>query len=208
MAIPAFVRMVDRAPSAATSSRVEIALPSESSTERCWAPPGGENFVTADVRNSTPTSFAFATSASTRSRFSIMWANGSPGSMSPPKVRKTGRTASSSRLSVMAISMIGCAFALTLSQTPRASNSRRAAATIAEARSSPDWRAPSAGSATTTENDGPSACRKAIASERPAKLPPAISTSTSLRAMIGSRIAAARQPHLYAPSSYHACRRA
>ncbi len=38
-----------------------------------------------------------------------MWANGSPGSTSPSKVRKTGRTASCRRLSVMAMSRIGWA---------------------------------------------------------------------------------------------------
>ena len=38
--------------------------------------------------------FAFSTSASTSGGFSIMWANGSPGSTSPAKVRKAGRTAS------------------------------------------------------------------------------------------------------------------
>ena len=66
-----------------------------------------------------------------------MWANGSPGSTSPPKVRNTGRTASSSRLSVTTMSRIGCASAATRCQTPIVSNSRRAAATMADARSSP-----------------------------------------------------------------------
>ena len=61
------------------------------SHDRAFAKP-----LTAPARRSTPSSFAFATSASTRCRFSTMCANGSPGSTSPPKVRKVGRTASSS----------------------------------------------------------------------------------------------------------------
>ncbi len=65
-----------------------------------------------------------------------MWANGSPGSTSPAKVRKVGRTASPSLLSVTTMSRIGWASAATACQTPMVSNSRRAAATIAEARSS------------------------------------------------------------------------
>ena len=69
------------------------------------------------------------------------------------------------------------------SQTPSVSNSRRTDATMAEARSSSAWLAPSAGSASVTANDGPSACRKAIARVRPANPPPAISTSVVLRAM-------------------------
>ena len=79
-----------------------------------------------------------------------MCANGSPGSTSPPKVRKVGRTASSSLLSVTTMSRIGCASAATASQTPIASNSRRAAAAIAEARGSFEVAAPSAGSTTVT----------------------------------------------------------
>ena len=68
--------------------------------------------------------------------FSIMWANGSPGSTSPAKVRNTGRTASFSLESVTTMSRIGCAFAATASHTPSVSNMRRAAAAIAEARGS------------------------------------------------------------------------
>ena len=62
-----------------------------------------------------------------------------PARLRRAKVRNTGRTASSSRLSVTTMSRIGCASSATLSQTPSVSNSRRAAATIAEARSSPAW---------------------------------------------------------------------
>ena len=101
-------------------------------------------------RRSTPSAFAFSTSASTSSRFSIMCANGSPSSTSPPKVRNVGRTASSSLESVTTMSRIGCASAATASQTPIASNSRRAAAAIAEARGSFDAAGASAGSATVT----------------------------------------------------------
>ena len=98
-----------------------------------------------------------------------MWANGSPGSTSPAKVRNTGRTASSSRLSVTTMSRIGCAWSATASQTPRVSKSRRAAATIAEARSSSAWLLPSVGSATVTENDGPSPWRNAMRQRQPGK---------------------------------------
>ena len=121
--------------------------------------------------------FAFATSASTRCRFSIMCANGSPSSTSPPKARNVGRTASSSFESVTTMSRIGCAFAATASQTSIASNRRRAAAAIAEARGSFDWACASAGSMTVTVNGSPSPCRRAIASARPAKPAPPMTTS-------------------------------
>ncbi len=67
-----------------------------------------------------------------------MWANGSPGSISPPKLRNTGRIASLSLESVTTMSRIGCASSATASHTPMVSNSRRAAAAIAEARTSPE----------------------------------------------------------------------
>src|SRR6185295_17119318 len=60
--------------------------------------------------------------------------------------------------------------------TPIVSNSRRAAATIAEARASFGVR-PSAGSATVTENEDARPWRSAMASARPAKPAPPISTS-------------------------------
>src|SRR5262249_23319202 len=56
--------------------------------------------VTAADRRSIPSSRDLAVSASTRILFSIICAKGSPGSTSPAKVRKVGRTASPSRLSV------------------------------------------------------------------------------------------------------------
>ena len=65
-----------------------------------------------------------------------MWAKGSPGATSPPKVRNTGRTGSLTRLSVMTISRMGCAPAETGSHTPSASSMRRGPAAMAKARSS------------------------------------------------------------------------
>ena len=138
----------------------------------------GEKLLTAAVLSFTPAAFAFASSAAIKNWFSTICAKGSPGSTSPPNVRNTGRTTSSTRLSVTIMSRIGCAPSATFSQTPSVSNNLRAAATIAEARSSPSWLPPSIGSATVTETDGPRPCRNAIASVRPAKPPPAIRTST------------------------------
>src|SRR5262245_47652822 len=113
------------------------------------------------------------------------WANGSPGSTSPSKLRKTGRTASVRRLSVTTIPRMGCAS--TSCQTPMVSNRRRAAATMADAR--PSFAAPaSAGSATVTENDGARLWRSAIASARPAKPAPPISTSTFCASRDGESI--------------------
>src|SRR5580704_10290266 len=180
--MPAIARIVERAPSAAARRRAPITVPSLSSaTARSpsWLTP-----TTPEASSVTPSAFAFSASVATRKRFSIIWANGSPGSTSPAKVRNTGRMASSSRLSVTTMSRIGCACPLTASQTPSVSNSRRAAATMAEARSSSAWLTPSAGSATVTANDGPSAWRNATASVRPVKPPPAISTSTFSRVMV------------------------
>src|SRR5262249_27025662 len=79
-----------------------------------------------------PSSFAFAASAASNGPFSTMWANGSPGSTSPSKLRKTGRTTSARRLSVTTISRMGCASMVC--QTPMVLNRRRAAATMADAR--------------------------------------------------------------------------
>ena len=81
-----------------------------------------------------PSSSAFLASAASSGPFSIMSANGWPGSTSPSKERKTGRTMSSRRLSVTTMSVIGCASIS--SHTPMVSNSRRAAATMADARGS------------------------------------------------------------------------
>ena len=75
------------------------------------------------------------------------------------------------------MSRIGCALAATASQTPIASNSRRAAAAIAEARGSLETAAASAGSTTVTVNVSPSPWRSAIASARPAKPAPPITRS-------------------------------
>ncbi len=60
-----------------------------------------------------------------------MWAKGSPASTSPPKVRKTGRTGSASRLSVMTISRMTWARGATVSHTPRRPSIRRAPAATA-----------------------------------------------------------------------------
>ena len=131
------------------------------------APQAANADPTAAGRRSTPSSLALAASAASSGGFSTMWANGSPGSTSPSKVRKTGRTASSSRLSVMRMSRIGCASAATASHTPMVSNSRRAAATMAEARGIGRGACRAPGSATVTLNAGPSACLSAIASAEP-----------------------------------------
>ena len=64
------------------------------------------------------------------------------------------------------MSMIGCASIS--SQTPMVSNSRRAAATMADARGSDAPRV-TAGSATVTEKKGPKPWRKAIARAKSGK---------------------------------------
>jgi hypothetical protein len=120
-----------------------------------------------------------------------MCANGSPGSISPAKVRKVGRTVSVSRLSVITMSRIGCATEATLSQTPSAWNMRRAAAAIAEARVSPPWLLPSMGSAITARKRSPSDCRRAIASASPANPPPPISTSVREDLSVNAHLCAA-----------------
>src|SRR5581483_1955044 len=81
-------------------------------------------FATAIGHNSIPASAAFSFSATSSEPLSTMCAKGSPGSTSPSKVRKTGRTASFRRLSEIAMSRIGCALSATLSQTPMVSKSR------------------------------------------------------------------------------------
>ena len=170
--------MAERAPSAATRSLPVSAspLPKRTSTPSGLA----SKPDTVSARNVTPEACACATSAATSAGFSIIWANGSPGAISPSKLRNFGRIASCSLELVTTMSRIGCAPASTLSQTPMVSNNRRAAAAIADARVSPAlsvWPRPSAGSATTTLNGSPRPWRSAIASARPAKPPPATITS-------------------------------
>ncbi len=176
--MPACSRIFDFAPSAPTSSRAEIVSPPASCTSIAFA--ACSKPLTESARRSTPSSFAFSTSASIRWRFSTMCAKGSPSSTSPPKVRKVGRTASSSLESVTTMSRIGCASPATASQISIALNRRRAAAAIAEARGSFDGVAASAGSATVTANASPSPWRSAMASAKPAKPAPPISRSVFL----------------------------
>ena len=95
------------------------------------APGRGSKRSTAAGLRPTPASRQASTSAAVRSPPSTMWAKGSPASRSPAKVRKTGRTGSCSRESVITMSRIGCAAGATRSQTPRAPSMRRAAAAIA-----------------------------------------------------------------------------
>ena len=169
MAMPARSRSRDRTPSAATKSCAASVRPSPSVAVTCSGP---DSNPTIEVSASTtPSSLALLTSAASSGAFSIICANGSPGSTSPPKVRKTGRTASSSRLSVTTMSTMSWASDATACQTPIVSKSRRAAAAIAEARASIGGRA-SEGSATVTEKSGPSAWRSATASASPANPPP------------------------------------
>ena len=145
--MPARSRIDERAPSAATSRRAANVVPSRNRTS--MRSPATAESATAAFNNATPSARAFASSAASSGPFSIMCANGSPGATSPSKVRNVGRTASSRRLSVTAMSRIGCAPGAIASQTPMVSNSRRAAATMADARGSLPPRS-SAGSATTT----------------------------------------------------------
>ncbi len=125
-----------------------------------------------------------------------MCANGSPGSTSPPKLKNTGRILSASRLSVTAMSRIGCASCATASHTPMVSNSRRAPAAIAEARGSPEPSRPMKGSATTIANFPPSPWRNAMPSASPANPPPAITTSvrSGVCAIQGSEIGGQQRP--------------
>src|SRR4051812_10314834 len=173
--MPACSRTRDRAPSAATSSAAEIIAPSPKDT--AIRLPWYSNRVTGVWRSAIPSARALAASAALSGAFSIMWAKGWPGSTSPAKVRNTGRTASFSFESVTTMSRIGCALLSTASQTPSVSNMRRAAAAMAEARKSALASAAKAGSATTILKEEPSPWRSASASARPAKPPPAITTS-------------------------------
>src|SRR5262249_20303787 len=89
---PPPVRRHDRPRPSPTTSRDATVAPSArlvAAWSRCVS-----QAVTAVGRKMTPSSRALATRAVTRSRFSIMWANGSPGVISPSKVRNTGRAAS------------------------------------------------------------------------------------------------------------------
>ena len=185
--MPACSRIFDLAPSAPTKRRAEIFSPSSSATSIVFAK--FSKPVTEPARSVTPTSFAFVTSASIRWRFSTMCAKGSPGSTSPPNVRNVGRTTSSSLESVITMSSIGCASPATASHTPIASNSRRAAAAIAEARGSFDVSALSAGSTTVTVKASPRPSRSAIASASPAKPAPPTTRSVLVCCFIAFGIA-------------------
>src|SRR6266487_1048165 len=152
--MPASSRRRERAPSAATRRRAGVSVSSGKRTAT-W-PDVDSNPVTAADFKTIPSSRALT---------------------SPPKLRKTGRTLSLSRLSVTAMSRIGCASCATASHTPIVSNNRRAPAAIAEARRSPEPSRPMKGSATMMANAEPSPWRSAMPSASPAKPPPAITTS-------------------------------
>src|SRR5262249_35998096 len=191
-------RIAECAPSAATRSRAASVSPSDNVTStRSLA---RSKSATADDRNTTPSSCAFCVNAAISGEFSTIWAKGSPGSTSPSKVRKTGRTTSLRRLSVTTMSRMGCAS--TPCHTPMVSNSRRAAATIAEARPSFAARS-SAGSTTVTEHEGANPWRNAMASARPAKPAPPISTSVrcTLPADAVTRVLLSRTIALSSPAS-------
>ena len=94
------------------------------------------------------------------------------GSISPSKVRKVGRIASSTLELVTTMSRIGCAPSSIAPQTPMVSNNRRAAAAIAEARASPAAARSSPGRRPSRQKLPSEPCRSAIASARPGKPPP------------------------------------
>ena len=137
--MPARSRMRERAPSAATRRRARDSLvPSVQARAahriRSRRP---SKSATATARSSTPSSLRLREQR--REQRTVLDHVGerlARSSTSPSKVRNTGRTASLRRLSVTAMSRIGCASPATRSHTPMVSNSRRAAATIAEARAS------------------------------------------------------------------------
>ncbi|MNL36988.1 hypothetical protein D3C87_1591080 [compost metagenome] len=95
-----------------------------------------------------------------------MWAKGLPSSISPSKVRKTGRTGSEVRLSVTIIRLIGWEWTRISSQTPSTSSILLAAVMIAEARSSFSHTCAGAASTTSMLRCG-AACLTATAAAKP-----------------------------------------
>ncbi len=174
--MPARVRSRERPPSAAMSSRAAIVVP-EPSRQATSARPTVKSSTLSGATMTAPAASALSRSAPTMSAFITMWAKASPSFARPSKVRKTGRTASPVRLSVITISVIGCALPAISSQTPSWSSMRRPAAAIAEARVSRPIASGGVASTTVTARPG-SARRSASASDRPTWPPPAISTST------------------------------
>ena len=105
-----------------------------------------------------------------------------------PRRRRSERSAAPRRRaceSVTTMSRIGCASAATASQTSIASNSRRAAAAIAEARGSLRLRDASAGSATVTVKVSPSPWRSAMRQREAGKAAAADHHIGLLRCLIG-----------------------
>ena len=134
--MPACSRIAERAPSAATRSSRRNRLAAGSGRRRsrsaCCSKP-----VTASARSSTPSAFALLDQRVDQQpvldhvRERLRPAR--------PRRRRSGTSAAprrSSLESVTTMSRIGCALVRDRSQTPIASNSRRAAAAIAEARAS------------------------------------------------------------------------
>ena len=90
--------------------------------------PSGTARCTEAASKTTPASVQAAARAPARGSASTMWANGSPtaaGSASRPKVRKTGRTGSERRLSLITISVIGSVDPAIRSQIPSCPSMRR-----------------------------------------------------------------------------------
>ena len=84
--------------------------PRAEATERHSTAPTVKSSTLSGAMIATPRPRPPSRSAPTMSPFGTMWAKGSPSLARPSKVRKTGRTASPVRLSVITISVIGCAF--------------------------------------------------------------------------------------------------
>ncbi len=97
------------------------------------------NPVTAVPRRSMPSSLAFVTSASTSSLFSTMCANGSPSFHLAAKGQERRPHRVVELESVTTMSRIAAPAHQPRPQTSIASNSRRAAAAMADARGSFDW---------------------------------------------------------------------
>ncbi|MDF9793979.1 hypothetical protein M2440_004680 [Methylorubrum extorquens] len=130
--MPAASRRAERAPSAATTSATSSLLPSLRVTRVTRGP--GTAAVTLEAARWTPVSRAASSSTATIGSASTMWAKGSPASRASvpsPKVKKTGRTGSPTRLSLMTSRRIGSAAGSIRDQSPSCSNIRRGPAATA-----------------------------------------------------------------------------
>ena len=182
------MRSFERAPSAATASRVRIAPRSESESSATCLP--GRQRATEAARRATPSRRQRSDKARTMSSLKAIWASGSA-SFLGSKWRWGRRTASRTSPSMMSIARIGLRFRF--DRLPGADALEEPPRPLGDRDCPQRWLCalPGRRRRRIDERDGsaaaPMACFRAAASDKPATPPPAMATSKTGKALVKAR---------------------